>query len=116
MTGFPDDEVEELKRCHPNVAIAEEGGIAFLRFEELKLPEGCQPASVAALLCPSDHSGYTSRLFLACKVQHKGKGTNWNADGLVILGQRWWAASWKIDAGNRRLLSKLQAHLAAFGQ
>lgn len=112
--AFPDDEIAELKRCHPNLTLAEEGGKVYLRIEGLTLPEGCQPSSVTALLCPSEHSGYSSRLFFDRQITHKGPGTNWNASGVVILGQPWWAVSWKIHPENKRLLGKLQGHLAAF--
>lgn len=111
---FPADEIEELKLFNPSIGLAEEGGRAYIRIEGLRLPSGCQPDSVTALLCPSDHSGYTSRLFLSQQIAHKGRGTNWNAAGIVILGQQWWAVSWKIAPANRRLLGKLQAHLGAF--
>lgn len=113
---FPEDELNELKICLPRISLAEEGGKAYLRIEELKLPEGCQPDTVTALLCPVEHSGYSSRLFLAKQISHKGKGTNWNVTGVIILGESWWAVSWKINPANSRLLSKLQAHLGAFMQ
>ena len=111
---FPADEIEELKLFNPSIGLAEEGGRAYIRIEGLRLPSGCQPDMVTALLCPSDHSGYTSRLFLSQQIDHKGQGKHWNAKGVVILGQQWWAVSWKITPANRRLLSKLQAHLGAF--
>ena len=112
--AFPADEVEELKLFNPRVSLAEEGGRAYIRIEGLQLPTGCQPDTVTALLCPSEHSGYTSRLFLSQQIDHKGRGKNWNAQGILILGQKWWAVSWKIAPGNKRLLGKLQAHLGAF--
>lgn len=111
---FPADEIEELKLFNPNLSLAEEGGRSYIRIEGLWLPAGCQPNTVTGLLCPLDHSGYTSRLFLSHQIDHKGRGQNWNAQGVVILGQKWWAVSWKIAQENKRLLSKLQAHLGAF--
>ena len=111
---FPADEIEELKLLNPNLSLAEEGGRAYIRIDGLRLPAGCLPATMTALLCPSPHSGYTSRLFLSQQIAHKGRGQNWNAQGVVILGQKWWAVSWKIAIENKRLLSKLQAHLEAF--
>ena len=114
MTQCSAEEIEELKKCYPNIGLASEGGKDYLRIEGLRLPEGCQPDTVTGLLCPTEHSGYSSRLFLSTRITHRGKGTNWNAAGVVILGQQWWAVSWKINAANVRLISKVQAHLGAF--
>ena len=113
--SFPDDQVKELKACFPGVAVAEEGGVNYLLLPQCKLPNGCEPAVLDALLCPTSRDGYTSRLFLAQKVVHKGRGQNWNPAGsVVIFGREWWAVSWKIAPGNDRLLGTVAAHLEAF--
>ena len=94
--------------------MAEECGITYLLLPQCTLPGGCQPPVLDTLLCPTCRDGYPSRLFLAQKVIHKGKGQNWNPKGsVVILGREWWAISWKIAPGNDRLLSKVAAHLDA---
>ena len=56
---------------------------------------------------------YDSRLFFLQEVKHKGKGTNWNARAVCILGEKWWAFSWKISVENKTLLSKVLGHLEA---
>lgn len=112
---FTDDEIQELKAIFPGVAMSEEGGIKYLLLSQCRLPDGCDPPVLDVLLCPTKLDGYPSRLFLAEKVKHQGKGQNWNPkDGVVILGRKWWAISWKIASGNERLLSKVIAHLEAF--
>ena len=112
---FQDDQIEELKRCFPGVSVGEEGGAEYLLLPQCNLPEGCEPAVVDLLLCPTSRDGYPSRLFLAVKAKHRGKGQDWNPKGsVVILGREWWAVSWKIQPGNERLLSKVAAHLEAF--
>jgi hypothetical protein len=98
---LPPDQLQELKSTFPGIATAEEGSVPFVLFPELLLPSGSLPERVRALLCPTQRDGYPSRLFLAQKVQHKGTGHNWNADGVVILGQRWWAVSWMVSDGQR---------------
>lgn len=114
---FPDDEIQEIKICFPKIALAEEGGIAYLILRDCAMPEGCEPRATDALLCPTGREGYSSRLFFAQKINHKGKGQNWNPPGgVVILDRLWWAVSWKIAPSNQRLLSKVVAHLEAFKQ
>jgi hypothetical protein len=117
---FPADEVNELKRCYSGLAAAEEGGVEFIRIPELRLPPGCEPAVVEAMFCPHGRGdGYASRLFLSAKVDHKGRGQNWNAAGIMILGKQWWAVSWNAAPANSqpvkpRLAAVLAAHLEAF--
>jgi hypothetical protein len=108
------DQLDELKATFPGVAIAEEGSLTYVLFEELVLPTGCSPANTRALLCPSPRDGYPSRLFLSQKIDHKGQGQNWNAAGVVILGERWWAVSWNTHCADQRLVNMVGSHLQAF--
>src|ERR1043165_6832870 len=102
---FDQKQVDVLKTLYLTLATAEEGDFAFILIDPLKLPDGCQPQEVKGLLCPTQRDGYPSRLFLSEKVQHRGKGQNWNpTDGSMILGQKWWAVSWKTTRSNQTLL------------
>lgn len=118
--AFPEDEVDELKRCYADLASAQEGGAEFIRIPQLQLPPGSKPAVVEALFCPYGRGdGYASRLFLSEKIEHNGRGKNWNADGVIILGKQWWAVSWNAapangQPGNQRLAAILAAQLEAF--
>ena len=87
--------------------------MTFLRIEGLNLPEGASPVEVTGLLCPTARDGYQSRLFLDHRITHRGKGTNWNADGVVILGQPWYAVSWQTKPG-QTLIQMMLDHLGAF--
>jgi hypothetical protein len=111
-------QVAQLKVYFPKLSSFEEGeGDAkkiYVLIEALELPEGCQPRQVEGLLCPSARDGYTSRLFLSQKVKHKGRGINWNADGVQIGNRPWWAVSWKTGTENLTLLGMVMAHLEAF--
>jgi hypothetical protein len=117
---FPADEVDELKRCYAKLASAQEGGVNFILIPELRLPPGAEPAVVEALFCPyGKGDGYTSRLFLSKQITHNGRGKNWNAAGVTILGKQWWAVSWNATPANgqpvkQRLAAVLAAHLEAF--
>ena len=109
------DQIAALKTLYPTISAAEEGQVTFLRIENLILPNGASPQIVTGLLCPVPRDGYQSRLFLSAKVTHQGKGTNWNADGVQILGERWWAVSWQTRAG-QTLTQMVLDHLEAFRQ
>ena len=110
------EQVKELKSCYPNLSLVEDGGIGFVLISPLLLPQGCEPASVDALLCPFARDGYTSRLFLSARLVHRGPGQNWNADGVVIAGRKWWAVSWKTNQEKLSLLGMVLAHVQAFNE
>jgi hypothetical protein len=109
-----ENQVSEMKRYYPNIATVDDGGITFILIRALLLPADCKPSKVDALLCPSARDGYTSRLFLSEKIEHHGPGQNWNADGVLIAGQKWWAVSWKLGKESQRLIGMVIAHLSAF--
>ncbi len=112
--AFDQDQIDELKTCYPEIAAVEDGGTDFIFICNLKLPDGCSPQVVDALLCPSTRSGYSSRLFLSSQVTHSGAGKNWNALGEVIANRKWWAVSWNTNNNSLRLLGMVTAHLQAF--
>ena len=110
---FPTDQIEALKKLYPELAAASEGGTVFIRINKLVLSEPCQPREVVGLLCPTARDGYPSRLFVSEKVNHSGK-VSWNpADGCMILGQQWWALSWKTRPG-QTLVQMVIDHLGGF--
>lgn len=106
---FPDDQVEELKLLSPGAERCEEGGKTYLYLPGLSLPDGCAPARIDALLCPTERDGYSSRLFFAVRVQSPAS-RNWNANGVRILERNWEAFSWKVPPG-LRLAQMVGAHL-----
>ncbi len=112
---FVEDQIDALKSVYPTLGTAEEGSFKFILIEGLKLPEGCEPRTINGLLCPTERDGYPSRLFLSAKIAHRGPGQNWNpANGSTILGQNWWAVSWKTTRSNQTLLEMVLDHLGAF--
>lgn len=112
--ALKDPEVAELKKFFPNLSRIEVGENEMVLISPLILPQGCNPRTVDALLCPFTRDGYTSRLFLSVKVDHTGPGKNWNADGVIIAGRKWWAVSWKTNRDDLTLREMLLTHLDAF--
>jgi hypothetical protein len=108
---FPENQINELKSIAPNLSIAQDGGITYIRIDSLQLPEGCSPQIVNALLCPFKKDGYESSLFYSELIKG-GPSRNWNRNGVRILGENWYAVSWKVNAG-LRLVEMLQIHLKA---
>jgi hypothetical protein len=109
---FPEDQLAELKRLCPEVRQCEEAGCTYLLLPGLRLPEGCNPSVIDALLCPTTRDGYASRLFFAERVQSRA-ALNWNANRVRILERNWDAFSWRMSA-EPRLIQMLAAHLRAF--
>lgn len=107
------EEIEALRSICPELSLGEESGTEYILIGKLILPEGCTPECVDGLLCPTPRDGYSSRLFLSSEVAHHGQGKNWNAKGVLILGKRWWAVSWKTPE-EQTLLQMFQNHLIAF--
>lgn len=115
------DQLDEMKKIYPSAKKAEEGGVTYFFLPNLKMPDGCTPEKVDALLCPSPRDGYTSRLFFAQKVSCKDKpkrnpNPKWNSNGSVrILDHTWYAFSWRINT-SIRLAQMVSAHLDGLRQ
>jgi hypothetical protein len=83
----------------------------YILLPQLRLPEGCTPAVVDALLCLSARDGYPTRLFYAQQIT-SGKPLNWNAQNVPILQRNWFAYSWNyVESG--RPIEILAQHLKA---
>lgn len=108
-----DVEAKELKSCCNRVSVADEAGCTFYLLEGLRLPEGCQPSVVDALLCASPRDGYPSRIYFAQQVQCPFN-RNWNTIGIQILGRSWNAFSWKVEPADLTLKHLLLGHLQGF--
>jgi hypothetical protein len=98
--------MSELQAVCPGATEMSEGGRTFVHLPLLKLPEGCAPPESEALLCITEHSGYTSRLFLA---QPANRGGNWTAH--VVLGRTWHTWSWNNVPASLRPTEILTNHL-----
>jgi hypothetical protein len=86
-----------------------EAGIKFIHLRKLRLPGGCQPAEVEALLCLGTCNGYLTRLFLSQQVA--GKRSDWLPQH--ILGRTWYTWSWNGVPAHLRPAEILAEHLRA---
>ncbi len=86
-----------------------EAGIAYIYLPNLSITINNQTHILDALLCPAQHGGYTTRLFLAEPFSNRCQ--NWTVH--VILGRRWHTWSWNNVPGNLAPLQILSAHLKA---
>lgn len=109
---FPEEQVEELRELCVGVQPYEEGGISYFFLPKLGTPNGCSPQQVDALLCPTGHHGYTSRLFFAQRIT-SAQARNWSTEAR-IMERIWYAISWNIPEANLRLAQTLALHLRAF--
>jgi hypothetical protein len=88
-----------------------EFGLNYILLPQLRLPSGCSPAVVDALLCLSSRDNYPTRLFFAQLVTSKN-GLNWNSHNIAILQRSWFAYSWNHVATGRPI-EVLAQHLKA---
>lgn len=99
---FAQDEIDELKRLWPGVSRFDEQERTYFLLPAVALPDGCSPATVDLLLCPSERDGYPCRVFFAAVVA-SATGRNWNHQNMRIIDRTWHAFSWKVGDGPRRL-------------
>lgn len=89
--------------------IQSEAGIQFIYLRQLRFRVNGVVRVVDALLCPTSHSGYTTRLFLSQPVQEKA--ANWSVH--QVLGRPWHTWSWQGVPANLPLPQMLLCHLDA---
>jgi hypothetical protein len=100
------EQMQELLDLCGDAREMSESGKPFIYFSKLKLPCGVE---VEGLLCPENHSGYATRLFLSQVIS--GRGSNWTTH--YILGKTWYSWSWKDVDSRLRLAQMLAEHLRA---
>ncbi len=83
----------------------------YILLPQLRLPEGCTPSTVDALLCSDARDGYPTRLFFAQQIASKNS-LNWNSQNVLILQKNWFAYSWNYVATGRPI-EVLAQHLKA---
>ena len=105
-----DEDLNQLRAVCTNAEVKIEGGRTYVFLPRLALPPGREPSSVDALLCLGEHSGYTTRLFVAEQI--KGKGANWSQH--TVLGRSWWVCSFNNVPADLRPIQILDSHLEAF--
>ncbi len=109
---IPHEQLEDLKQLGLTVSVASEGGYAYVLVEKLKMPDGCNPNEVDALICNSMRDNYHSSLFLSSHIQGCPP-LNWNRQNVRILDRNWFAISWQTQP-NLSLTDILVNHLKPF--
>lgn len=103
-------QLEELRRFYPDARVIPEGGINFVFVPKLKLPSGCLPEEIDALLCPVPRDGYHTRLFYDQQITGIPQ-KNWNGK-LRLCDRTWVSFSWTSKDG-MELLEMVQYHRSA---
>lgn len=101
--------LEEIRALSPEAREMTEAGLVYLHLPGLKLPQGCDPQVVDALLCLQPRDGYATRLFLSARISNKGQ--NWNSHR--ILDREWHTWSWNGVSADLRPIEILLGHLRA---
>ena len=108
------EQVNELKRYCETLHVGQEGEVKFYLLKNLRLPNSCSPAICDALLAPTTHNGYPSRLYFSTEVSGPFP-RNWNFTGR-ILGQNWRAFSFTVLTEGICLAEILKRHLTGLVQ
>jgi len=103
------EQLRTLAAMCPGASVIPEAGIDYVFLPSLKLTVGSEERMVDALLCPAQHGGYSTRLFLAQSVPERGQ--NWTSH--VICGRTWQTWSWNQVPAELTLPQILLAHLRA---
>ena len=103
----PADEMDDLRRMCPGAQEIPESGIEYIFLPGLKHP--CAPGTLDALLCPQQHGGYATRMFLS--VSNIGKRNNSSAH--TILSPTRHTCSCNHVLANQRLAEILAQHFRA---
>lgn len=106
----PDEEVDRIRAIYPDAVPLGEGGITLVHLPGLVIATRDGPVTRDALLCPYEHSGYKTRLFLDAIVP--GPLANWTEHTLIT--RKWFTWSWNNIMPDQAWTSILANHLAAF--
>ena len=107
---FEQSQLNELIPQCEQVEIHNEGQSHFVLLSKLQFETDGETVTLDALLCPSAHTGYATRLFLSKQILNKGH-LNWSQH--QILGQNWHTWSWSNISESQRLAQILAGHLKA---
>lgn len=102
-------QLNEVTNALPGTQVVPDGAIEYLYIPGLTIKVGDQQRVVDGLLCPAQHGGYTTRLFLAEPIHERGQ--NWSQHN--IAGKVWHTWSWNNVPANLTLIQILTAHLRA---
>jgi hypothetical protein len=99
----------EVAAFVPGARLIPDAGIDYIFLPGMKVFVGQAERVLDALLCPVQHGGYTTRLFLAEPIPQRGQ--NWTTHN--ILSRTWHTWSWNNVPANLSPMQILSAHLKA---
>ena len=106
---FTDNDLVGLRRISPEASLLKEADKQYVHLPVLKVPIKGVMADLEGLLCPGEHTGYLTRLFLSQKIPDRGQ--NWTDH--TILGKTWCTWSWNGVPASLPLTEILIGHLRA---
>lgn len=106
----PEEELDRIQAIYPDAVALFEGSQTFAHIPTLVIATKSGPVERAALLCPHEHSGYKTRLFLDSVVP--GPLANWTEH--TLFTRKWYTWSWNNILADQPWTSILANHLAAF--
>jgi len=107
---FKPEDLRALAAAYPGASVCTEGSKPYILIPKMKLPAGCKPECVDALLCPHGRDGYPSRLFFSGIVTGP-TAPNWNAQSIRILERNWFGYSWKNVPATLTPVQMILSHL-----
>lgn len=105
-----EEEVARIRAIYPDARALAQGTQTFVHLPAITIVTSAGAVEREALLCPSGHSGYTTRLFLDRKIE-TGLA-NWTEHNLFT--RKWVTWSWNNILADQPWGSILANHLAAF--
>lgn len=102
-------EITALKAICADAEVMQEGGLVYAFLPRLRFRLKDNSHTHDALLCPSAHSGYDTRLFFEQPVP--GFAGTWYAH--QILSRQWHTISWRGVAAEQSWTKILAEHLGA---
>jgi hypothetical protein len=109
VTTASDASLADLRAVCPGAELMQERGVTYIHIPVLRLPPGCVPAEVEALLRPGPGpDGYTTRLFFSHPFPSRGQ--NWTTHR--ILDKPWHTFSFNNVPADSRLVEMLINHLS----
>jgi hypothetical protein len=106
-----DDKLAGLREVSPEAVLLSDGGKDYIFLPGLKITTDGKVRTMDALLRSGEHSGYSTRLFLAEPLPSKGQGGVWSVHS--ICGRTWHTWSWRDVPENLPLSQMLLEHLWA---
>lgn len=102
-------QLSEVATLVPGARVMPDGGIDYIFLPGLRVSVGDEERVLDALLCPVQHGGYTTRLFLEEPIPQRGQ--NWTTHN--ILSRLWHTWSWNNVPANLSPMQILSAHVGA---